>query len=114
MLFALGMAMTSVCYFAVFWWLRDWIYTAVLKKQFAQRDALLMLWGAVILVTVMRDQLIYLLAAQGRFRTLSSFTFICAVISLITSYAAMLQCSILEMSGCDAELQEMLSKCDWR
>jgi O-antigen/teichoic acid export membrane protein len=91
MLFALGMAMTTLCYFALLWWLRDWIYTVVLKKQFAQRDALLMLWGAVILVTVMRDQLIYLLGAQGRFRTLSSFTFICAVISLITSYIAMLQ-----------------------
>ena len=91
MLFALGMAVTTVCYFTVLWWMRDWIFTVVLKKQFAQRDALLMLWGAAILVIVMRDQLVYLLAAQGRFRTLSSFTFICAVISLIASYTAMLR-----------------------
>ncbi len=91
MLFALGMAVITVCYFAVLWWLRDWIFSVVLKKQFAQRDALLMLWGAAILVIVVRDQLIYLLAAQGRFRTMSSFTFVCAVISLITSYTAMLR-----------------------
>lgn len=90
-LFAVGMAVTTICYFAVLWWLRDWIFSVVLKKQLEERDALLMLWGAVILVTVMRDQLMYLLAAQGRFRTLSSFTFICAVISLSTSYIAMLK-----------------------
>lgn len=91
MLFAAGMAVTTVCYFSVLWWMRDWIFTVVLKKQFAERDALLMIWGAVILVTIMRDQLVYLLAAQGRFRTLSSFAFICAVISLTASYTAMLQ-----------------------
>lgn len=91
MLFALGMAVTTLCYFAVLWWLRDWIFAVVLKKQFAERDTLIMLWAAVILVIVVRDQLVYLLAAQGRFRTLSSFTFICAVISLITIYTAMLR-----------------------
>jgi O-antigen/teichoic acid export membrane protein len=91
MLFALGLALTTLCYFAVLWWLRDWIFAVVLKKEFAQRDALLMLWGAVILVIVMRDQLVYLLAAQGRFRTLTTFTFVCALISLIASYAGILQ-----------------------
>jgi len=91
LLFALGLAATTLCYFAVLWWLRDWIFAVVLKKQFAQRDALLMLWGAVILVIVMRDQLVYLLAAQGRFRTLTSFSSVCAVISLIASYAGMLR-----------------------
>jgi O-antigen/teichoic acid export membrane protein len=45
----------------------------------------------VILVIVMRDQLVYLLAAQGRFRTLTTFTFVCALISLIASYAGILQ-----------------------
>jgi O-antigen/teichoic acid export membrane protein len=91
LVFALGLALTTLCYFAVLWELRDWIFAVVLKKEFAQRDALLLLWGGVILVIVMRDQLVYLLAAQGRFRTLTTFTFVCAVISLVASYAGMLR-----------------------
>lgn len=91
MLFAAGLAAVTLCYFAVLWWLRDWIFAVVLKKEFAQRDALLMLWGAVIFVIVMRDQLVYLLAAQGRFQTMTLFTFVCAIISLVASYAGMLR-----------------------
>jgi O-antigen/teichoic acid export membrane protein len=71
--------------------LRDWIFAVVLKKQFVQRDALLMLWGAIFLVMVVRGQLIYLLAAQGRFRALTFLTLVSAVIALAASYAGMLQ-----------------------
>lgn len=89
-LFALGMVVVALCYFAVLWWLREWIFSAILQKQFAQRDQLLLLWGAVFLVIVIRDQLVYLLAAQGRFRDLSYLTLACALIALIASYAGML------------------------
>jgi O-antigen/teichoic acid export membrane protein len=90
-LMALGMAATTLCYFAVLWLLRDWIFSVVLKKQFAQRDALLMLWGAIFLVMVVRYQLCYLLAAQGRFRALTLTTLVSAVTSLAASYWAMLR-----------------------
>lgn len=89
-LLALGLAAATLCYFAVLWWLRDWIFADVLKKQFAQRDELLLLWGAVFLVLVVRDQLVYLLAALGRFRILTSLTFVSAATSLGVSYFGML------------------------
>lgn len=90
-LFALGLAAATLCYFTVLWLLRDWIFSVVLKKQFAQRDELLMLWGAIFLVIVVRDQLIYLLAAQGRFRVLTFLTLVSAVLSLAASYWGMLR-----------------------
>jgi O-antigen/teichoic acid export membrane protein len=90
-LFALGLAVATLSYFAVLWLLRDWIFAVVLKKQFAQRDELLMLWGAIFLVMVVRSQLAYLLAAQGRFRALTLLTLVSAVISLAASYWGMLR-----------------------
>jgi O-antigen/teichoic acid export membrane protein len=90
-LLALGLAAATLCYFGVIWILREWIFAALLKKQFAQQDALLMLWGAIFLVIVIRDQLVYLLAAQGRFRILTTFTFVSAVIALAASYWGMLR-----------------------
>lgn len=91
LLFSLGLATMTLIYLAILWWMRDWVFGTMLKKDFAQRDELLMLWGAIIVVVVIRDQLVYLLAAQGRFQTLTLFTLVCAVISLIASYAGMLQ-----------------------
>lgn len=90
-LFGLGLAVATLCYFAVVWGLRDWIFAVVLKKQFAQADQLLLLWGAIFLVIVVRDQLIHLLAAQGRFRVLTLLTLVCAVIALAASYWGMLR-----------------------
>ncbi len=88
---ALGLAAATLCYFALLWWARDWIFSVVLKKQFEQRDILLMMWGAIFLVIVIRDQLVYLLAAQGRFRILTLLTFTCAVLSLAGGYLGMLR-----------------------
>jgi O-antigen/teichoic acid export membrane protein len=90
-LLALGLAAMTLCYFTVLWLLRDWIFTVVLNKQFAQRDGLLVLWGAIFLVMVVRSQLVCLLAAQGHFRVLTSLTFVCAVMSLTTAYWGMLR-----------------------
>jgi O-antigen/teichoic acid export membrane protein len=90
-LLALGLGLATLCYFAILWLLRDWIFTALLKKQFAQRDALLLLWGATFLVSSTRGQLAFLLAAQGRFRALTSLTVVCAPLSLAASYWGMLR-----------------------
>jgi O-antigen/teichoic acid export membrane protein len=90
-LLALVVAAATLCYFALLWLLRDWIFAVVLKKQFAQRDELLVLWGTIFLVMVVRNQLAYLLAAQERFRALTLLTLVSAVISLAASYWGMLR-----------------------
>jgi len=90
-LFAVGLAAVTLCYFGVVWLVRDWLFVVVLKKQFAQRDELLLLCGAIVLTMVVRNQLAYLLAAQGRFRVLTSLTFASAGVSLAVSYWAMLR-----------------------
>jgi O-antigen/teichoic acid export membrane protein len=88
---ACGLATMTLAYFLVVWTLRDWIFAAVLKKHFAQQDELLLLWGAIVLLIVVRDQLVYLLAAQSRFRSLTLVTLGSAIISLTASYFAMLR-----------------------
>jgi O-antigen/teichoic acid export membrane protein len=90
-LLALGLGAVTLCYFAVLWLLRDWLFAVVLKKEFAQRDELLLLWGVIFLVMIVRNQLICLLAAQGRFRILTSLTLVSAVISLASAYWGMLR-----------------------
>jgi O-antigen/teichoic acid export membrane protein len=86
---ALGLAAATLGYFALLWLARDWLFDVVLNKQFAQRDELLLLWGVVTLVVVMRNQLAYLLAARGQFRDLTLLTLMSATIALAISYAAM-------------------------
>jgi len=95
-LFAVAMATTTLAYFSIVWSTRDWLFATVLRRQFAQRDELLLLWGAVFLATVVRDQLVHMLAAQGRFRILTSLTLVSAIASLGIGYAAM---SLMGVAG---------------
>lgn len=88
-LFAAGLATLMLGYFVLLWLLRDWVFAVVLHKQPAQRDTLLLLWGALFLVSVVRDQLVYLLAAQGRFRGMTLLTACSAVVALTASYWGM-------------------------
>jgi O-antigen/teichoic acid export membrane protein len=81
----------ALCYTSVLWWFREWIFTVILHKQFVHRDELLLLWCAIFLVVVMRDQMNYLLAAQGRFRSLTLLTLGSALVSLAASYLAILR-----------------------
>jgi O-antigen/teichoic acid export membrane protein len=88
---ALGLVVVTLVYFGVLWLARDWVFAVVLKKDPAQRDPLLLLWGALCLVMVVRDQLGYLLAAQGRFQVRTLLTLASAVLALGASYAGMLR-----------------------
>lgn len=88
-LFAAGIAITLVCYFAVLWFARDWIFASILKKQFEHRDQLLLLWAIAFLPMVIRDQLLYLLVTAQRFRLLTSLGFSCALVSLCAGYIGM-------------------------
>ncbi len=93
--FAFFLACTLLCYFALLWLVRDWIFTVVLQKQFAHRDALMLMWGLAFLPMVVRDQLLYLLVARQRFHQLTSLAFFGAVISLAAGYVGMLQLGVL-------------------
>ena len=94
-LFALALGGVSLCYFVTVWWLRDWIFAEVLQKQFAQRDALLLLWSAAFFCMVIRDQLLYLLVARERFRQLTSLACISASASLLAGYLGMQQWGVI-------------------
>ncbi len=94
LLAAAALLLAASAYLVCVWLLRDWIFVKVLRKDFAQRDTLLGLWFAVALVTVLRDQLQYLLTVRGRFRLMSTITLVCAVSSMAVSYFGILRLGI--------------------
>jgi O-antigen/teichoic acid export membrane protein len=84
--FAAALSAAALIYFAALWSVRDWIFAHVFKKQIPHRDALLLLWFAITVTGILRDQLIYLLTVRLRFRLLTSISMGNAVISLLTTY----------------------------
>jgi O-antigen/teichoic acid export membrane protein len=86
-----GLGAAALIYMVTMWLLRDWIFTVILKKQFTHRDSLLLLWSAVFLVTLCRDQLATLPASRARFRDMTLMTGVSAIVWLLTSYLAMLR-----------------------
>lgn len=95
LLFAAGIALLSIIYIVIMWLTRDWIFTHVLKKSFAQRDLLLALWSVAFVLMACRDQLLYLLVARGRFRSLAALTLASALLSLTVSYLCMRQVGVI-------------------
>jgi O-antigen/teichoic acid export membrane protein len=89
LLLVAGLGSAALLYMAAMWILRDWIFTVILKKSFPHRDPLLLLWSAVFLVTLCRDQLATLPAAHARFRDMTLMTGFSAIIWLLSSYEAM-------------------------
>ena len=89
--FALAIATLAAGYFLALWVLRDWVFAVVLKKQFAQRDLLLMLWSASFVVMAVNQQLLWLLVARQRFHRLTSLGLVSAVVGLSCSYWGMLR-----------------------
>ncbi len=94
-LFATGIAAISMCYLAVMWLARGWVFDRVLNKHFANRDLLLGLWMAISIVTLYRDQLLHFLIARSRFRQTVSATSVSAVVSLAIGFTAMQRVGVL-------------------
>lgn len=90
LLFSLGLALFTLFFGAVLWWLREWIFLDVMRKDFAQRDALLLWWIALFVLMVLREPVMMLLVVRQRFRVLSGSALICALLALGVSYAGML------------------------
>lgn len=67
---ALAVAALALTYLTLAWILRDWIFISVLHKDFANRELMLLLWAAVAVLAVARDQLQMMLVARQRFRSL--------------------------------------------
>jgi O-antigen/teichoic acid export membrane protein len=88
-LLAVGTAGLGLIYVVIMWFFRDWIFAHVTKGQFEHRDTLLMLWSAIFLLMGVRDQMLYLPAACGRFRIMAWLTLATAIFSLITCYVCM-------------------------
>jgi O-antigen/teichoic acid export membrane protein len=86
---ALAIGCAAFLYIAVMWLARDWIFATVMRKSFEHRDQLLLLWAAVSLVMVLRDQLRYLPLARARFRELTGLTSLSAAASLAATYWGM-------------------------
>jgi len=86
---AAGIAGLGGLYVAVMWIFRDWIFIHVTKGQFEHRDTLLVLWSAVFLLMSVRDQMLYLPAACGRYRIMAWLTLATAIFSLVTCYVCM-------------------------
>jgi O-antigen/teichoic acid export membrane protein len=93
-LLAAGLAGLALCYLAIIWLCRDWIFASLLHKQFEQRDLLLTLWSAIFLLMIFRDQLLYLPLVRTRYRSLTALTFCSAVLSLTVSYACMVRMGV--------------------
>jgi O-antigen/teichoic acid export membrane protein len=91
LLIAGTLGVAALFYFGLIWSTRDWLFLHVLKKQLEQRDRLLLLWFAVGLLMLLRDQLVYLLLSKLRYRVLTVLTLLSALVALGTSYVGMLR-----------------------
>jgi len=94
-LFAVGLACGALVYFGVLWLIRDWIFSVILKKQFAQRDLLLLLWAAASILMVIRDQLVFIPVMRRRFKTTTMLTAICAICALTISYIGIIKFGVV-------------------
>jgi O-antigen/teichoic acid export membrane protein len=88
-LLAGGIAGLGILYIVIMWFFRDWLFTHVTKVQFENRDTLLFLWSAVFLLMAVRDQMLFLPAACGRYRIMAWLTLATAIFSLVTCYVCM-------------------------
>jgi len=88
-IFTSGLVLLALCYLLILWVLRDWIFTTIMKKNFEHRDVLLVLWSAICITMILRDQLAYTLIAHARFRQLSAMAAISAIVAISISVVAM-------------------------
>ncbi len=84
----------ALLYLIILWFARDFIFTRILHKHFAQLDLLLILWSAASLMMVVRDQVMHFLLARARYRSLTLLTMVCAVSALTVSYLSMLRIGV--------------------
>jgi O-antigen/teichoic acid export membrane protein len=82
-------AILALGYFVCLWLVRDWVFLDLMGKDFGGRDPLLLAWAGIVLVTVFRDQLLYLPGASGRFREMAFTALFAAGVSLLVTWAGL-------------------------
>jgi O-antigen/teichoic acid export membrane protein len=81
-LFVAGLALLTSSYFVVLWLSRAWLVSHVLKKSFAQLDMMLLGWGALVLINLVRDVYQNALLARERFKSLAALVGVSAAVSV--------------------------------
>jgi O-antigen/teichoic acid export membrane protein len=81
-LVALLITAIDLLYFALAWYLRDWLIVDLMHKHIADQDRLLILWGCVALVFLPREVLQSVLFAFKRVRSMAWVIAISAAVSL--------------------------------
>jgi O-antigen/teichoic acid export membrane protein len=83
LMFLLVVGLLEGIYFVVVWSGRDWLVTSVLHKHIQDRDRLLLLWGGVAIIALLRDVLQCALIAMGHLKSLAAQVGISAAIALL-------------------------------
>jgi O-antigen/teichoic acid export membrane protein len=81
-IFAIGIAVLDLVYFAVVWLCRDWLTVDFMHKTIHDRDLLLVLWLSISLIGLVRDFLLSAVYALGRVESMAWMTAISAVVAL--------------------------------
>lgn len=89
--FSAALGGVAFVYALVVWFVRDWIFVDLMRKNFVDRDRLVLLWSAIFLITAVRDPVMYLAILRERFKILTALTLVCAALSLTVSYWGMLE-----------------------
>jgi O-antigen/teichoic acid export membrane protein len=84
--FTAGVIVIDLLYFGFVWLFRDWMTTDLLHKSIGDRNVLLMLWGCIALIGLVRDVLMCALIARECFKPMAWLTGLSAVISLTLTW----------------------------
>ena len=76
----------DLIYFIFVWIFRGWLIDDLFRKHIADRDQLLILWGTIAIVGLMRDVLLCALTAIAKFRWTASQTAYSAVVALVVMW----------------------------
>ena len=78
----LAVALLEILYFVFIWVGREWIIANVLHKQIHDRDLLLLLWGGVATIALVRDVLQCALIAMGHLKSLAGQVGVSAAVAI--------------------------------
>ncbi|MGQ0697958.1 MAG: lipopolysaccharide biosynthesis protein [Panacagrimonas sp.] len=85
----IGVLLAGSAYLSIVWLSRDWVFAEVLRKVLPHRDTLLLSWGAIILLGVVRDFVQLVLLAMEQFKPLAGLSVLCAGAALSTMWFAL-------------------------
>jgi len=82
LLFFAAVALLQVGYFVVLWIARDWLTGTLLNTVIGNREQLLLLWGLIAMIGLIREVAQAAVQAMEKFKAMAYFTAASAVVSL--------------------------------